>query len=82
MRSDSIQNTPLLCYTCCYRAFIIVKMELQKNKRRCKVCNCKYFKSTGRPFGGCKHPNAVNACLKYYIDECDMSERCYSVKSS
>ena len=56
-------------------------MENPKNKKRCKVCNCKYFKSTGRPYGGCKHPKAVNACLKYYIDECDMAERRYSVKA-
>ena len=30
MHSYSIQNTPLLCYTCCYRAFILVKMETYK----------------------------------------------------
>lgn len=40
-------------------------------KRRSKVCNCIFFKSTGMPLGGCKHPSARQPCLNYYIDECD-----------
>ena len=49
-------------------------------KRRAKAKNCKYFKDCGNVWGGCKHPNAVSACLNKYIDECDKSERKYKLK--
>jgi len=26
-------------------------------------CNCVYYKSTGAPFGGCKHPDSKTACI-------------------
>jgi len=46
-------------------------------KRRAKVINCKYFKSCGNVYGGCKHPKATSACLFDYIDKCSMSEKRY-----
>jgi hypothetical protein len=36
---------------------------------------CRFYKRTGAPFGGCKHPKATSACLNHYIDECEKSER-------
>ena len=50
-------------------------------KRRAKTQNCKYFKSCGNVFGGCKHPEATNICLHQYLDQCDKSERKYKLKS-
>jgi len=49
-------------------------------KRKAKASNCKYFKSCGNVFGGCKHPKAVSACIFQYIDDCDKSERKYKIK--
>ena len=47
-----------------------------KMKRRARTYwACKYFKSCGNVFGGCKHPKAANACSYQYIDECQISER-------
>lgn len=34
MHSDSIQNTPLICYTCCYRAFLHKTMIEEFDKLR------------------------------------------------
>ena len=42
--------------------------------------SCKYFKSSGNAFGGCKHPKAKTACIEYDIDRCHMSERKYKLK--
>ena len=50
-------------------------------KRKAKASGCKYFKSTGAPFGGCKHPDAHNACLNHFIDECKMGKRKYKLKA-
>jgi len=37
--------------------------------------SCKYYKSTGAPFGACKHPKTFSACTYHSIDECHLSER-------
>lgn len=47
--------------------------------KKAKVINCKYFKSCGNVFGGCKHPKAIGACTYQYIDNCNISERKYKI---
>lgn len=49
--------------------------------KKAKASNCKYFKSCGNVFGGCKHPDRKGACLEIYIDDCTYSERKYKLKS-
>jgi hypothetical protein len=45
-----------------------------------KVVNCKFFKSCGNPFGGCKNEKVHGACLHEYIQQCEHSERKYKLK--
>ena len=35
-----------------------------------KPSNCSFFKSTGKPFGGCKRPETKDACLFHNANEC------------
>jgi hypothetical protein len=45
-----------------------------------KVINCKFFRSCGTPFGGCKNEKVHGACLHEYIQQCEHSERKYKLK--
>ena len=51
-------------------------------RRKAKVINCKYFKQCRKAMGGCKHPEAISACLYRYIDDCSKSERKYKLKTA
>ena len=45
----------------------IKKIEMAKIAQ--PYTSCKYYKSTGAPFGGCKHSEAHSACIWHSIDE-------------
>ena len=53
---------------------------MDKKGKRVKVVNCKYYKSCGNVWGGCKHPEAQDACLYWYLDDCAKSEKKYHTK--
>jgi hypothetical protein len=46
-------------------------------KKRAKASNCKFFKSCGNVFGGCKNPKVLGACLHEFTDQCSESEKRY-----
>ena len=49
-------------------------VKTAREKMRKAYYDCKFFKSTGNAFGGCKHPNATGACIYEYTDECRIGE--------